>query len=522
MELQDFYDSKSDVDMNPIEWFSANKTIESVLTKCDVEISEGLLYFQKKEIGQVLDNKLIPGPKCNFSKGKKIITLQENKPYTSFMLYSLIYFKNNFVAAMNNIIRKEFRINLPFIRVGVDYYKVIKKKDRWGIERVELKAWKKEELKLDYGSNAAENVSKYDDFTLEPDNSEYSSIVDNCYNLYRPFVWQPSTNEISAENIPYSIQVMRHIFQEQIEAGLDFMKILYEMPKERFYILCLVSTKRGTGKSTFLNWLDIIFGDNYVNTNIEELQSQFNGSYCAKNIIAIEEALSDKKAIMEKLKALSLMVKVPVNEKYIRNYSIPFYAKFIFASNHELDFIKIDDEEDRFWIRKIPPLPQEYKDERILEYLQSEVPKFLKYLQQRPTLKKEYRFMIPPERIMTEATRLVKLQSKNGLYKDMVERFKMIFWQNEGLQYFYCSPTDIQEKFYEKIKSQISIGYISETLRKEFKLSPVPKAMRYHRFDEAVGNLNAAKTPGKPYLIERAEFLNEDDEIEEMQEKLPF
>ena len=37
----------------------------------------------------------------------------------------------------------------PYIRAGINYYKVIKKTDRWGIERTELKPWKKEEIKQD-------------------------------------------------------------------------------------------------------------------------------------------------------------------------------------------------------------------------------------------------------------------------------------------------------------------------------------------------------------------------------------
>ncbi|WP_335338980.1 hypothetical protein [Myroides odoratimimus] len=38
---------------------------------------------------------------------------------------------------------------------------------------------------------------------------------------------------------------------------------------------------------------------------------------------------------------------------------IEFFAKFILCSNNEDNFIQIDEEEIRFWIRKIKPIESE-------------------------------------------------------------------------------------------------------------------------------------------------------------------
>lgn len=501
MELDNNY-------INPIDWFNENRSFAEVLSKCDCEVRGNQLYVNNESCALIMAWQLVVNGKCVLRKGKSIFVLETGKKYTVFMLYTLINFEGNYIQAINNIVYKDWNCEIPYIRVGVDYFKVIRKRDRYGVLREELKGWTRGTIMDDLSKQSLSKAARFDDFTIEPDNVNYKSVIDNCYNLYRRFDWKPVDFEVTLDMMPYSNNVMNHIFGEQVEVGYKYMKILYEMPKSRFYILCLVSTQRNTGKSTFLNWLEILFGDNFVNTNIEELQSQFNGGYCAKNIIAVEEALSDKKLILEKLKALVLLNKLPVNEKYIRNYSIPFYAKFIFASNHELDFIKIDDEEDRFWVRKVPVLPAKYKDMNILEKLKSEVPVFLKYLKQIPEIISDYRFVLEPREIITENLKLLKLQSKTGLYKDMIERFKKLFWENDGKEYFYCTPTDIQDNFYINQKNNISISYISDVLRKEFKLVPADKPMKYHKFFEDEMNL---KTVGRPYYIERKNVLAENE-----------
>lgn len=501
MELDNKY-------INPVDWFNENRSFNEILAKCECEIKGNDLLVDNEACGLILGHQLVINGKCILRKGKSIFVLETGKKYTVFMLYTIINFDGNYIQAINNIIHKDWDIEMPYIRVGVDYFKVIRKRDRYGVTRDELKGWTKATIIDDYSKQALSKAARFDDFTIEPDNENYKSIIENCYNLYRRFEWQPVDYEVTEEMIPYSMNVMKHVFAEQLEVGLKYMKILYEHPKSRFYILCLVSQKRNTGKSTFLNWFEIIFGDNFVNTNIEELQSQFNGGYCAKNIIAVEEALSDKKLILEKLKALVLLHKLPVNEKYIRNYSIPFYAKFLFASNHELDFIKIDDDEDRFWVRKLPPVPAKFKDMKILDKLKKEVPMFLKYLKQLPEIVSTYRFILEPHEVMTENLRLLKLQSKTGLYKDMIERFKKLFWENDGKERFFCTPTDIQDTFYSAQKNNISTAYISDVLRKEFKLQAANKPVKYHKFFEDTMN---SKTVGRPYCIERKKILTENE-----------
>ena len=69
--------------------------------------------------------------------------------------------------------------------------------------------------------------------------------------------------------------LVRHIFGDQYELGLDYLQLLYTKPLQKLPILLLVSEERNTGKSTFLNFLKALFEANVTfNTNESLLISQ--------------------------------------------------------------------------------------------------------------------------------------------------------------------------------------------------------------------------------------------------------
>src|SRR5690606_13829542 len=73
-------------------------------------------------------------------------------------------------------------------------------------------------------------------------------------------------------------------------------------------------------------------------------------------------------------------------------------------------FIQIDEEEIRFWIRKIRPIASE--DVFFLEKLHKEIPYFLKYLQQRAFFSEQAtRMWFKPEQLITAS--LLKLVNRN-------------------------------------------------------------------------------------------------------------
>ena len=177
----------------------------------------------------------------------------------------------------------------PFIRVGCSYYKRIKKIDRNGFPRNEFKVWKKEEIVLDHGKEYLKEIPHYDDFIMAPNNIVFQPTIDNCLNLDSEFLHIPGPGEWI-----WTERLLKQVFSEQYELGLRYMQILYLHTDRSTVILAIVSTERGTGKTTFLNWINLLFGANVAMISSSDFISGFNSHDATKTIIAIEETLFEK------------------------------------------------------------------------------------------------------------------------------------------------------------------------------------------------------------------------------------
>lgn len=304
--------------------------------------------------------------------------------------------------------------NIPYLRVGTSYFKIIDKPLISGDKVKVMVRWNRETIISDHGKSFLNNVLKLDGFCCIPNHFGYEQIVDDFYNTYNELPVQPIDNEFSLEEleklIPHSLQFVKHIFGEQIELGLDYIKLLYEKPTQTLPILCLVSKERSTGKSSFIKWMKAIFGMNMTYIKGDSFSSQFNSDWASMLIVAIDEVFFDKKEITERLKYLSTTDKDKVEAKGKDRQEIEFFAKFILCSNNEDNFIQIDEEEIRFWIRKIRSIPTE--DVFFLKKLHKEIPYFLNYLQTRTYFSEQKtRMWFQPEQIMTAS--LLKLVNRN-------------------------------------------------------------------------------------------------------------
>src|SRR5690606_19591913 len=104
-----------------------------------------------------------------------------------FMLLTQAKFKGNYQSAISHVRFYIMKQEIPYIRVGTDYYKVNQKPNRYGGISVQLKAWKKDEIRQDHGKDLLDFIYKYDDFDIMPDNLNYSHSENNFYNLYCQF-----------------------------------------------------------------------------------------------------------------------------------------------------------------------------------------------------------------------------------------------------------------------------------------------------------------------------------------------
>lgn len=452
---------------------------------------------------------------------------------TKFQLLTEIKFKGDWQAAASYVQYYLMGIKPEYIRVKTDYYKIIQKTDsRYNIKSTFIIPWKKEEIKEDHGKEILKLITKYNDFILFPNNKKHIDTKDNCFNVYSKFPHSAVTNEVTEKDIPVSLMFLKHIFGEgvftsksgkevnRLELGLKYMKVLYEHPTEILPILVLVSTERETGKTTFIDWIKNIFGENSTTISPNDLMSDFNSSYANKNIVMIDETNIERNATVEKLKSLATAKTVTINQKFVQGYSIPFFGKIIMCTNKESDFMKIDNEEIRFWIRKINKIEGK-KNGRIDYDLVDEIPKFLKYLEQLPEIKFDTgsRMLFLTEEIETEALQVVKKESKSTLRKELEERI-LQHCIDLGINKFYAIPLEIKTKWFNN-NNQVSSSYIRKVLENEMKLEPSTKQMRYDPFGEPSENLYK-KSNGWPFLFEIEGNITLHEELIEEKTDLPF
>lgn len=334
-------------------------------------------------------------------------------------------------------------LDIPYIRVGTSYFKIIEKPLISGDKVKVMVRWNRETIISDHGKTFVEKILKLDGFCCIPNHLDYNLIIENFYNTYNELDIKPIEENLSLHqlenNIPNSLKFVKHVFGEHFEYGLDYIKILYERPTQILPILCLISKERGTGKSSFIKWMKSIFGLNMTYIKGDAFNSQFNSDWASMVLVAIDEVFFDRKEITERLKYLSTTDKDKVEAKGKDRQEIEFFAKFILCSNNEDNFIQIDDEEIRFWIRKVKPLQTE--DVHFLEKLRQEIPYFLKYLLAREyKSKQKTRMWFTREQIMTDS--LMKLMSNNKVELALLELFNECFEKTEETE-LYVSPGEI-------------------------------------------------------------------------------
>ena len=307
-------------------------------------------------------------------------------------------------------IRKE-----EFIRVGTTLYKLVNQpRLNGGYVRKRI-VWNNETLRQDYGKHYLASVPKYDGFCTVPDHVNYRPVVDKFLNLYEPIDHQPQEGDFS-----HIQSLVRHIFGEQYEFGMDYLQLLYLQPIQKLPILLLVSEERNTGKSTFLNFLKALFQNNVTFNTNEDFRSQFNSDWAGKLLIVVDEVLLSRREDSERLKNLSTTLSYKVEAKGKDRDEIAFFAQFVLCSNNEYLPVIIDAGETRYWVRKINRLQSDDTD--FLQKLKTEIPAFLYYLQHRQlSSEKESRMWFAPSLLHTEALQKIIRSNRNRLEIEMCE-----------------------------------------------------------------------------------------------------
>jgi len=459
--------------------------------------------------------------------------------YTPFQIMIKLRYKGDYSAALNELLLQYASENneLNYIRVGKDYFRIIHKKDRFGVVRKELKTTNRQTLIDDHGKGVLKKITKFDDFDIEPDNLNYKPVLGNCYNLYNEIPYRPKAGDWKWTKV-----MLEHIFGKegeegsQYEVGIMYLQVLYIYPKEKLPILVLASTERETGKTTFVNWLNMILGNNAVIITPQNLKSEFNGSYGTKQLIAIEEMEDKNGMAVEKIKDISTGKFITMNQKHVDHYKVPFYGKVIMLTNKVEKFIKIDKEENRFFVRYVPK--PTIKNTKIEEDMVKEIPAFLHYLTtlDAPDLTQS-RFVLTQEMINNETLEKIKSESRTDLEKEIEFRIQSIFDK---------LPSDINKIMFtasdlfdvDPPDHHLSLSkhkYLLTEIRntcKEMGLEKLDKTVKFVPWsrdfwnDEAIGVDAKTKKAGAPFVAYRegAEVSEEvqEESAEVSEDYLPF
>lgn len=328
----------------------------------------------------------------------------------------------------------------------------------------------------DYGKEALSEIKKYEGFCIIPSHTNFKKEINNFFNKYEKLSHK-NIEKGDWSNIEF---FLKHIFGEQYEIGIDYLTILWQYPTQILPILCLVSEERNTGKTTFLNLLKLIFENNMTINKNEDFRSRFNEDWASKLIIAIDEVLLERKEDSERIKNLSTANYYKSESKGIDKKEIEFFGKFILCSNNEENFIKTDNKEIRYWVRKIKPL--EKMNPFLLNAMEKEVPHFIWFLSNRKVqTKNQTRMWFTKEQIHTEA--LDKLIGGCRTYTEIeIEEFIIEQFETLEVDELYYSKNDLLEEL-NKSNIRVSKSYISKILSEHFNLESKNSCYKLYRID---------------------------------------
>jgi hypothetical protein len=333
-----------------------------------------------------------------------------------------------------------------------------------------------------------------------PSHTNYQPIVGYFLNKYEPIPFQPQPGSCIK-----TIEFLKHIFEEQVDIGLDYLTLMYKYPIQILPVLCLVSKERETGKTTFLNWLKAIYENNMTYNKNEDFRSQFNSDWASKLIIAVDEVLLDKVEDSERIKNLSTAKTFKTEAKGKDRIETEFFGKFILCSNNEDSFILIEPTETRYWVRKVNRIPK--VNVHLLEELEAEIPAFLHFLNTREmTTKNQSRMWFTNKQIRTEALQRVIRRSRNWLEVEMSEILLGIM-DDFGWDEVDMCINDIIP-FLTKSGYRVNRASIKKVLKEIWKINPIHQPIRYKRLAYLQdGSIHTVTSQGRFYKIGRASLM---------------
>ena len=383
----------------------------------------------------------------------------------------------------------ECKIKIPketkdYMRVGDQFFKFVNVPNQYNKKERQFLPRQKSTIEDDHGKGFCKNVAKYETFINIPDHINFHPVIDNCFNVYSPLDFKPDDDECTEEDCPNIIEFLKHIFGEKktsyhdkeagekkeyssLDLALDYLQLLYQYPKQKLPILCLVSQENKTGKSTFANFLRLMLGANTAIVGNADLSSDFNAHWASKNVVVCDETKIDKVHVVEKIKMLSTAHKIFMNAKGRGQVELDCFIKFVLITNNEDNFISINDFDVRYWIIKVPVLTKE--NPKLIELFAEEMPAWLSFLNNRH-MKTELctRMWFHEGLLKTDALRKVIAQSQSAAEKELRYYLKELFLDT-GRTEIEMSATMVHKDVFRNSAKFDSL-YLSRIIRDKMKV----------------------------------------------------
>jgi hypothetical protein len=201
---------------------------------------------------------------------------------------------------------------------------------------------------------------------------------------------------------------------------------------------------------------------------------------------------SNSEEFITVIKDLCTSKSIHVNPKGATEYDLDCHLHFVMASNRMDDFIKVEGEDRRLWIREVPKWDQKKSTEGFAEKLKEEIPHFLHFL----ITRKEYHKREPSLRFFREAystnrkTKAIEY-NKSAIYHHITfmikAEFEYTFLDCDALVYN-------QQELYDMTEGMPKRPGIKE-FKKLFNEEFSSKEYKQHRVRE--GQIKVTKSPTK-------------------------
>lgn len=425
-----------------------------------------------------------------------------------------------------------------YFRVGDQYFEYVEIPNKYNVKERTFHKRMKGTIIEDYGKNFCQHIPKYKAFCNVPDHQNWQKIIHNNFNMYAPFEHEAEPGD--CETI---MKLLRHIFGNgvvsyihpktkergeisELDLGLDYLQLLYQQPTQILPILCLVSRENATGKSTLAKLLKMIFTQNVAIVGNAELSDNFNASWASKLLVICDEAKIDKQVVVEKVKSLSTAEKIMMNSKGKDHVEIDFFAKFMFLTNFEENFIYASDDDVRYWVRKVPVITE--TNVEMLSDMKEEIPAFLHLLNSR-AIKTEnlHRAWFHPSLIKTDALKKVIEHSRSAIEKEIRSKLREMFLDFNEPEILMTKKV-IHEKFFRgRFEDHYLERVLKENIRADYyfivegeQKKYVVRRYSYPQWErkEAMGGATELvrvdiKDVGRPFVFKREMFVSEVEQL---------